>query len=176
MGHFLCSVLVLTGATPFANMAFLSAELNSNSLVQDKPHKLFQDALPAFEDEVGQWPSELRTGTVKIENAIQTVTSIPACVPGPVECVGIPLHHHAPTYKSTDMRNMHRFLRRPSRRTFEHWRGADRALAAPAPQTRVRQSASYTAVAYSTSWAAGPATSPPPAPQTPDPPPTPTAM
>ena len=57
-GPFFCaqSVLILTGATPFGSMASLSAELNSNSLVQDKPHKLFQDALPAFE--VGLWPSE----------------------------------------------------------------------------------------------------------------------
>ena len=41
MGHFLLSVPILTGATPFGNMASLSVELNSNYLVQDKPHNFF---------------------------------------------------------------------------------------------------------------------------------------
>ena len=49
MGLYLLSTLVLSGSTPFGIMASRSAELNSDFLVQDKPHKLFQCALPAFE-------------------------------------------------------------------------------------------------------------------------------
>ena len=43
MGLYLLSTLVLSGSTPFGNMASRSAELNSNLLVQDKPHKPVQD-------------------------------------------------------------------------------------------------------------------------------------
>ena len=39
MGHFLLSVLMLSGSAPFGNMTSLSVELNSKYLVQDKPHK-----------------------------------------------------------------------------------------------------------------------------------------
>ena len=40
MGHFLLSMLMLSGSAPFGNMASLSVELNSKYLVQDRPHKL----------------------------------------------------------------------------------------------------------------------------------------
>ena len=39
MGHFLLSMLMLSGSAPFGNMASLSVELNSNYLVQDKPFR-----------------------------------------------------------------------------------------------------------------------------------------
>ena len=42
MGHFLLSMLTLSGSTPLGNMAPYSAELNSKFLVQNKPHKSFQ--------------------------------------------------------------------------------------------------------------------------------------
>ena len=49
MGRYLLSMLVLSGSTPFGNMASRSAELNSDFLVQDKLHKPFSCALPAYE-------------------------------------------------------------------------------------------------------------------------------
>ena len=45
MGHFLLSTLALMGSTPFGNMASLSVELNSKYLVQDRPHKLYEDVI-----------------------------------------------------------------------------------------------------------------------------------
>ena len=48
MGHFLLSTLALMGSTPLANMASLSVELNSKYLVQDRPHKLYEDVIPAL--------------------------------------------------------------------------------------------------------------------------------
>ena len=46
MGHFLLSILALMGSTPLGNMASLSVELNSKYLVQDRPHKLYEDVIP----------------------------------------------------------------------------------------------------------------------------------
>ena len=60
MGHFLLSTLILAGSTPFGNMASLSVELNSDYLVQDKPHKLSLDVIPALG--MGLWPSEATNG------------------------------------------------------------------------------------------------------------------
>ena len=49
MGHFLLSTLALMGSTPFGNMASLFVELNSKYLVQDRPHKLYEDVIPALD-------------------------------------------------------------------------------------------------------------------------------
>ena len=48
MGHFLLSMLILSSSTPLGNMASTSAELNSKFLMQDRPHKSFQGAIPAY--------------------------------------------------------------------------------------------------------------------------------
>ena len=40
MGHFLLSMLMLSGSTPLGNMAPYSAELNSKFLVQNKLNKI----------------------------------------------------------------------------------------------------------------------------------------
>ena len=53
MGHFLLSMLTLSGLSPFGNMASLSVELNSKYLVQDRPHKLYEDVIPALD--LGLW-------------------------------------------------------------------------------------------------------------------------
>ena len=50
MGHFLLSVLILSSSTPLGNMASTSAELNSKFLVQDRPHKSFQDRQVPFRE------------------------------------------------------------------------------------------------------------------------------
>ena len=44
MGHFLLSMLILSGSTPLGIMAARSAEVNSKFHVQDKPHKSLQGA------------------------------------------------------------------------------------------------------------------------------------
>ena len=54
MGHFLLSMLMLSGSAPFGSMASLSVELNSKYLVQDRPHKLYEDVIPALY--MGLWP------------------------------------------------------------------------------------------------------------------------
>ena len=61
MGHFLLSTLALMGSTPLGNMASLSVELNSKYLVQDRPHKLYEDVIPAHV--MGLWPSEVTNGS-----------------------------------------------------------------------------------------------------------------
>ena len=70
MGHFLLSTLILAGSTPFGNMASLSVELNSDYLVQDKPHKLSLDVIPALG--MGLWPSEVTNGSFLAEFSIGT--------------------------------------------------------------------------------------------------------
>ena len=70
MGHFLLSVLTLTGSAPFSNMASLSMELNSKYLVQDRPHKLYEDVIPALD--MGLWPSEVTNGSFLAEFSIGT--------------------------------------------------------------------------------------------------------
>ena len=70
MGHFLLSVLTLTGSAPFSNMASLSVELNSKYLVQDRPHKLYEDVKPTYV--MGQWPSEVTNGSFFADFSIGT--------------------------------------------------------------------------------------------------------
>ena len=70
MGHFLLSMLMLSGSAPFGNMASLSVELNSKYLVQDRPHKLYEDVIPALD--LGLWPSEVTNGSFLAEFSIGT--------------------------------------------------------------------------------------------------------
>ena len=70
MGHFLLSTLALMGSTPLGNMASLSVELNSKYLVQDRPHKLYEDVIPALD--MGLWPSEVTNGSFLAEFSIGT--------------------------------------------------------------------------------------------------------
>ena len=72
MGHFLLSMLILSGSTPLGNMASRSAELNSDFLVQDKPHKPFQCALPAYA--MVSMPSE-GSGSRKTVFGMRTIPS-----------------------------------------------------------------------------------------------------
>ena len=51
-------------------MASLSVELNSNYLVQDKPHKLSLDVIPALG--MGLWPSEATNGSFLADFSIGT--------------------------------------------------------------------------------------------------------
>ena len=68
MGHFLLSMLMLSGSAPFGNMAPLSVELNSKYLVQDRPHKLYEDVIPALD--MGLWPSEVTNGSFLVVSSI----------------------------------------------------------------------------------------------------------
>ena len=51
-------------------MASLSVELNSKYLVQDRPHKLYEDVIPALD--MGLWPSEVTNGSFLAEFSIGT--------------------------------------------------------------------------------------------------------
>ena len=73
MGHFLLSVLILSSSTPLGNMASTSAELNSKFLMQDRPHKSFQGAIPAYG--MVPWPLEPSNGSLLAGFSIGTATN-----------------------------------------------------------------------------------------------------